>query len=965
MSLALDTILSDIEAQLEVTVEIDSAKRSDGTLRTWYFSTRPRATGPGETPANTEFFPYLVLGGILGPLSQSLTEDSLFSGLAANNPGTVTIVQYIPDIDQLSVLNDYVFAGYALRIKIGRVTDIYELFETLRTTTVNIDPAIQLGTNGLQATFQLSGALTRMLEEPLKVKRYLGIPHCFRFLTAVSAGTATKVAIHDAPRFTVGVKFRISAAPSIARRLWSKGITNPSSCHWWFQVETSGKVRFSSSSNTATDINYTSIANLCDTNWHTIIFSRDNDRTAYILIDSVRESSFTPAGPTDLSNTNLIFAGPGSGCTTDIVDFRLLDRYMTPDEAISYFSVRGNGDDLNIIGMWRFDDNSGAVANDYSSVGADATFTGVVNTDYKWFQSDLGEPEMAGRPYPLIIGNVLNVEADLIDTNRERYRANTDAVDFFTSGSNSILVVRSQGTVLTGGGVSYVTDSSGGDGVFNTVSTEDEPITFDHLNNGTAEETTYLSSISQALLNYRIKAAIDVLNYEPLMLLCPWPGGYSTKDDTTAAQALQSILGQSGMHYREDVSGALWIDALIPPTGYGPYGEPCLDLWGRQNAGIDFGNVGGIGGSCTLCCWVKIAVNDQTAYNFGSSEPNVGSAYLIAKPNTAGNYALYFQSIGANAGKLAFRIAGTTLYSPVGIVTPFVWHFVAAVFDDGGNTMKIYSAPQGSSLIEVASGSNSSSPTTNSNSLKIGGTGYPWISIQHVEVWREAKNLAAIQALMTTPPVGNESNLMAYAPINEGRDDPVEIVNSVTGTVSVSIPEEGLPRWCPKMTVNLDETPSVKLTDFHHPHPAGDIIVKYAKNQFPMSEGDIDTGVVSQNDRINLTRQWNDVRLENVDIKSRFKSAKRIVMESAILDSVSAMRLLRLLAGRFGTDNYIGSLTFPPGLNISRLAVGLDIGEEIAVVSPIPSQLVNGMVFKVVSVSPNPLQLSTNIVIWR
>lgn len=956
----LDEILADVDSVLEVTVEIDSADRTDGTLKTWYFSTSFRETGSSETPANTTFLPYLKPGKTLGPLVQSLSEDLQFSGTAEINPGSLILLQSVVDSPQLTTMSDYVFAGYSVRIMLGRNSDSYASFALWHTVTISVDPSIQFTSEGLQATFRLSSAYKRMLEEPLEIKRYLGIPHCLRFLATItgSAG-ATKQSGHDVSRFTVGIKFRLPSPPPAGtnRRLWTKsaatGIT--SNAHWFLRIEASGALLLISSSNSAPDINHTTSTNLCDGAWHSVIFSRDDSTTAYLMIDSGDETVFTPLGNVNLSNFNLIFGESNGATQMDLCDARFMDRYMTPDEARSYFATRSNGGDLNCIGLWRFDDNTGATVNDYSSLNADATISGVLNTNYSWKDSDLGEPELAGRSYPLVIGNVLNVRAHLIDTLREHYRGNNDVIGWVSTGSNNTLTVRSQGTVLTGGGVDYTTPGSGGDGVFTMTSAEAEPITFDLLTDSIAQSTTYPSKVAQNLLSRTDISSVK--NYDPLMIVAPWSSGYYTESDTTAQQALSEILGGSGLFYREDRDGGIYLDMLLPPTGYGPYGEPAFD-WHGQTQGMSFGDVADLSGSGTVCGWVKVHLADQTAFEFGSPTPNPGTLYLLAKQTNSGNFAVYFQAVGTDAGKLAFKISSTTLLTSTGVIAPYTWHFFAAVFDDTANTMKIYIGPKGGTLVEVASTTNILSPTTNSSPLSIGGgSGYNWFSVQHLQVWNSAKNLSALQSLMATPPIGNESGLLAYIPLNEGIDIPREVVTNTTGTLFDTV---NLPVWAPRFTVNLDETPSVKLTDFHHIDPRSHIIVKYAKNRFKMEESDIDTGV-SQNNRLALTREGLDVKLENSSLKSRFKNAKKIIVDSPLIDQESAQRLLRVISNRFSTDRYVGTLQFPSGLAVSRMACGLVLNEEIGLVSSIYSALQTQRSFRAVSIAPNPLQLSTTV----
>lgn len=955
MSTALDAIFADLTSDLEVIVELNSAKRSDGTLQTWYASTHLRSDTPAGTTAF--FLPFLPLGGSLGPLGQSLSEDVLFSGLAQNNPGTLTLLQTDVTPDLLSVMNDYVFAGYRVRIKVGRVTDAYSAFEIYRSPTVDIDPSVVLTNEGIQATFQLAGAFDRMLAESLIVKRYVGIPYCLRSSTTTGATTVTRVAAaHDLTRFTIKLRFRTVTVASGGNCILFRKLVSAATDSNWRLLLLAGSVLFDNTAGGATDISIASPATYADGEWHNLKASYDytgGAGGAYLKIDDVLIGIDTPSG----TAPNLSVANPAflkhniSGDSIEMCDIQLYNKFTHQDEEPS---------SLSLVGLWRCDDNAGGAVNDYSTTAADGAIGGVLNTDYSWQPSDLGGPALAGKPYPINVGNVLNARAHLIGS--KRYRGNADAVGWHASGSNTTLTVKSQGTVLTGGGVDYTAPSDGGDGVFSTVSSEGEPVTYDLVNNGTFEQLTYPAYVAYSLLTERTRIeSASIANLSPLLILCPWPSGYYTDADANAATALQEILGESGMCYFEDAEGGIYMDMVLPPINYGPYGEPALDIGGVESGGVTFGDVGDCAGSMTVAAWFYTHLTDQTGFALGGTEPNAGTIYIGAKPNTAGNYALYFQSSGPGAGKLKFVIAGTTLSSPAGLIENGEWYFVAATLNTTTDLQKIYVGKLGGTLAEVASGSNTGTPTTGVGNLAVGsdgsgGTQTPWATVQHLQVWSpEAKSLAQLQALMDDPPVGNETNLVAYCPMNEGTGAPIEVVTAATGTVMGA-------EWAPKLLIDLDSTPSVTLSGFHHLDPAYNIIVNYAKNHHPMSDADIDTGITDPTERLTLTREGLSEPFFSPDTQTRFKGAKKIVLDSPIIDQESAQKLLQVIRRRFGTDVYIGTLEFPPGLNISRLACGLQLGDEIGLTASIPSQLQTPRSFRVVAVAPDPIQLSTTIV---
>lgn len=965
MSAALDALLASSD-MLEITIELDSAKRSDGTLKTWYYSTSLRETGSAETPANTTFLPFLS-SGELGPLQQGLSEDTQFRGLGTSDPGSLKLIQTAPSTDLLSQLIDYTFDSYPCRIRIGKTTDLYAAFILYRTVLVHGEPSVQLTDAGIEASFGLSSILSRLLDENLIVPRYLGVPHCLRFSTASGFATATRIAEYDLVRFTGLIRFRSTAAPSNLVRLMAKVVSGTDN-NWLLGLNTAGSVQLTGSSGgTADDLSIPGSINYCDGKWHEVVFARDDKTRAYLLVDGALVGSDGPfTNSPNLAVANLQTGVRGAGTqAVDVTHAALFDRFYSEDEARGLSSTRLVGDENGCIGLWLFDDNTGASANDYSSKNNDMAISGTVNVDYSWQPSDLGDSDWAGKPFPILEGEVLNARAHLIDHVRERHRANADALGWHTSTSDTTVVVRSRGTVLTGGGVDYTLPTDGGGGVFPTTSQEDEPITFDITNSGSLEHFTFPGFVAYSIATERTRLTSNDIGgaANQALLLCPWPSGYRTEENIvpTLQQVLSETLGESGMHYYENSSGALWVDTLLPPVGYGPYGDPCMDM---RSGYVGYGDIADMTGSCTLAAWFKSNLQDQTSFQWGGSDPNVGSSTIITKGT---NYDLYFQAIGPDAGKLKFRTAQSTLASPAGLIESSTWYFVCGVFDDAANTQKIYLGKLGGTLAEVASQSNTNAQLTNSSGLKVGSDGrFTLGSIQHAQVWSTAKSLAQLQTLMATPPVGNEANLAAYIPLTEGTGaSPVESVSGTTGTLSSSAsgPSAATPQWAPKLLIDLDDTPSVKLTEFRHIRPAHNIIVRYARNHTPMTDADIDTGV-SQSAREALKREWRDVSIYNPTIRSRYKGSSTIELNSSLTRQGSAQKLLRSLAVRFGTDRYMGLLEFPAGLAISRRACGLALMDEIGVTGSVPSQIGAPKSFRVVAVNHDPLTLSTKVAFW-
>lgn len=964
--MSLDTILASGE-MLEVVVEIDSALRTIGALKTWYYSTLFRETGSTDTPANTPMPQYL---SNVGPLAQGLSEDVLFSGLSTNDPGTIVLFQPLPDVDKLSQLNDYTFIGYQCRITIGLASStLYTDFVRYRTVTIAAEPDVILANvnsvGGIQATFKLQSVLGKMLEEDLIVNHYVGIPHCIQALTTTFVATAPYISAYALSSFTISFKFKGTIAPSVARNLFTRVQASPLQINFAVQITTTGTIQLVVTIAGVSTTLQSSTVSILDDIWHTITWGLLDKTSSYLMIDENVINTVVPSDTIDTPTSGDIWLGRFQ--LGKYLDCRLYNTYIPPDEARSIMAIRSGGDDSGVAGLWRFDDNAGGVANDYSTNANDAVLTGTINVNYSWQPTDLGEPELAGRPYLIVIGEVLNVMAQLIDSVRNRFSYNDGGTSPGTDSGLAVLTVRSQGTVLNGVGgadYTYLTGASA-DGVIAMTAAEAEPITFDHLSTGTSEEVMYPAQVANNLLTTRTRLTssnIDGVQVGALNILCPWLSGYFANTDTNAQAALQSILGHSGLNYYEDSMGLFVPDFLLPPMGYGPYNEPILDLRGKPDNYVYWPEDVDAAGSITLATWFKTSQLDQTTYNLGGAEPNSGSFFLISKGSAGANYALYYQSVGVNSGRFAFAVGGTILYSPPGLVIEAnKWYFISSVFDyePGNSTLIFYAAEFGSSLVLASSVTTSANPVTDDLQIRIGASNhYCWGAVQHVQIWGVAKTLSQLQALMNTPPIGNETSLLFYAPINEGMGNPLNAVTGSSGIIN------GTPQWAPKLLVNLNDTPSVRLIEFHHLKPVYDAKVQYAHNRHPMTDSDIDTGITGDS-RIALKREWKTALFNNPTIRSRFKDARKIVLNSSITDRESAQHLLRALADRFGTDQYIGVLEFtndPEGsLNISRQACGLKLMDEIGIIGAIPSQISVARSFRGVSVNHNPITLSTTI----
>lgn len=959
--MALDDILAEPESTLEWAVELSSVKRSDGTAKTWYYTTLGRETLSTDTPASTTMQPYLKG---LGQVSQTLQGDQLFSGLAPGTVGEILLRQSGDTTDQLDDLLDYTFAGYTATIKVGKAsaTSYSADFFTFRTAVIDAEPTLSANA----ASFRLQSVLARLLAEPLIVDRYVGIPTCVNGLTTTGSASAPYISAYDLTSFTLMARWNITSNPATFPAFTHKQ-NSGTDRNWFFGINNSGgKVLCQASIGGVSTTFHLSTADYCDGNYHVGVWSVQNATTSYLMVDGEVDSTFTPSGAVALPAAANVMKASYVG---KLLDVRIYSHYMPPDEARAWAAVRSDGDDLGCVGLWRFDDNTGTTANDYSSNNNDAPISGVVNTDWAWAESDLGEPELAGQPYPVVVGEVLNAKAHLIDQARERYRGNNSATGWHSSGSNTNLTVRSRGVVLTGGGTDYTAPSDGGGGVFSMTAAEDEPVTFDLRSSGTAEESFYVSDVADDLVSGYTRIAssdIDLDRVSALRVLCPWLAGYWTDTDATVQQGLDALLASSGLCYYENNSGDLYMDMVLPPLGYGvltvdvglaaSIDGACLDM--RGGGGVTFtGCTASPTAVISIGAWFKTNIIDQTGYALGGSEPNVGSITIV----NVGNVHLYFQAVGTNAGKIRCSIGGTISSTPVGLIQAGRWYYIGMRYTDATNVLNFFVGDEDgtwTTAIETTNAGVATSGTTYVVGSTTGGKD-AWSSVRDVSVLSTEHSLSGFVALSSTARVQtgyNSTTMPFWAPLNEGDGSPVEKQANVTGTMSG-------PQWAPKVAVNLDDTPSVSLSNYHYLMPAWKVVVRYARNQLPMSDADIATSV-TQSNRLDLRREWKSASWRSDTARDRYKGSRSIELDSPITDRESAQRLVRALATKFSDSRTAGDLSFPPGLAVSRRAMGLRLNDEVGVISANRYGLSAGKSFRVVVTQFDPMNLTARLALW-
>lgn len=964
--MALIDLLQDGQTEIEFVAEISHRDPDTDTESITYISrhgTVP-ATGPSDTPANQTFPPHLQS---LGVIRENLDEDLLFSGLSVYELGSLTIKNEPATAPPAPGLYDswldLSFAGFDVVIKAGAQGAAYSTFETIAIGTSNGNPVFQIDNN--EITLSLQSAFSK-LDVPLIVNRYVGIPSCLKTITDSTRAQAPSNVAYDVNSFTVMVSFRTSGVGSVGgsgaliRRSISGANRQFTIVIYWVGSVNAGKVSVVAPSSGGvpmfseilSDISY------ADGEWHTAVFSLRDASNCYLEIDSVPigERTFTTTVDKPATSIDIGLSCPG----VEFNDCRMYSAYLTPEESRVARAVIPEGGETALIGAWRFDDSIGsAIVTDYSPTGNNATINNVENVDYIWNPSDLGLPEQAGLPMPIVYGDVFNAPLDLIDSAIERHRWH-DGLSAAPNTYNTDLTVKVRGVPIAEG-TDWDHQPDVSTGVIETTDEIDQPATFD-----TEVDTpgSYPNAIIEFLLvdrgGYNNAADIELNQLDAMSYLLPSPSGVFVggSDKSLGAVVGEYLVGIGG-HLRLDIpTGRFLPSHLLSPVGPSPVNDEdaVLEFIGSPDDAINFSGIGSSTSSTSLACWFKShrGLQDAAAGIYSESP-------LLDKYQTSPDRG-YFLYIGSS-GELECFIAGVGVIStPSFVVKPGVWYFVVASFDNTANTFKIFLGAEGNSMTEVSSTIAFGTPVISTGPLIIGnkqsGNSPLLGSIAHVQVWSKAHTLAQAQTLMDqfeagTHLVGNEANLLFYSPINDGVGSTTvaDLVFSAIGTIS------GLCRWAPQLTLDFTTSqPNGAIEKLSRMIPAGDIEIRYRPNHFPMQQSDIAAPVLDP-ESLALRLPYLSLKPDRADIKADFPQTRSILISSPFLHQSAAAYLYTLISGRFGPDNLLVRIS-----GIHRDALLLSLTDEIRIIAA-HDGLSAGVNFRVVEKSNSWGDLSTSLLL--
>lgn len=896
---SLAELCRDRDAIFEYTLEMEGRDIGTDVVAAEYHSTHGRDTTAQDLPASSSFtalleVPQSITKVLAGDFDHGQEIGQLASLSLKNQPRNVGEAG---PLDHW--LDGKTFEGRKAILRVGQPGATHRSFTRLLTGTVRGEP--EVGAD--QATVTLESPLGLALRRPLDVRRYIGIRTGIRALVA-SRGFVTQahVAAYDLTSFTLVARYRHPSGSATAVAITRKQVTGTNR-NWELAIQSGGNVTCRwSESGVNTLIHDTGAVLYNDGELHTYVWAAAGGVRSYLMVDGEVVAEDLSIGTPDVQ-TAAVGWGLAMPVGSEQFDGRLYGVYLSPDLARGLASQRAEGDSHpDLVSLLQMDDGAGTTAADQSPTNNDGAVDGTENTHFEWFATDQGDAAFAGRPMPALYGEPYNVPTDPIDKPRERYRINDG--DLTTIPSTDWDPARSQGVerILN----TDYTDE--GDGVIEFGSAQSEPVTADVL---------YVSGDTSAL--YAPQMAVNILierggfptsfqsgvivNSEgidhdaarALLNSRIYRAGWHSKGATPSmASILTELLTPIVGHYRDDRWGRIVLDTLRPPMGPGPYGK-----WIEFSAIPTNHNRGSLewygltipSGSRTMAFWLRnyAAVVDSLA-----SESITGLANSFAVgPGTL--------SVGVEDARISFNVTGlsggVSSPNPAPIGRNM---FIAGTYNSGDGALKLYVGFEGEALNLVASATVTGTAAAGT-SMAASGVG----AMAGLQAWDSALNLAALEVQFeaTTPPTGNESGIVAVAPLTEGTGSTAQEL--VSGTYA---PLRGC-RWCPKMALDLTAGNTIVSWSkaLRQLRPASRITVRHNRNWRPLGPTEIAAGVAAA-DRSALLNEWESIDAFDAAVAADYLSPRELVFDTVLVRKNDAGRIVELWKDRLQGGRKFGEL---------------------------------------------------------
>jgi hypothetical protein len=937
----------DPDAQIELTVEMESLNPDADVEENLLYSTRGRFTGQRDFPANVEMPPLLFDPG---SLSIRLTEDLLFG----QAEGSLGRVQLRNPRNILNFLMDRTLAGRRLTVRAGRANwRTHRWFEPIYSGLMEGEPTVEeIVDVALQSPY-------RQLEQNLSARRYIGIPTCIALSGA--GHQAVHVAAYNLTRFLISFRFIAGTVPvGVDVGLTKSSSISADNFTLYIEAATAAVVGRASigGNNHAIFLRSVSGTSYADGKVHLAALGVDADQLTYLVVDGEVVSQAVPPGLVDMPASALSFFGFTG---EKVFDVRLYGYCPDVQEVQSILAVRASGDDPGMVGMWPCDDGLGAVATDYSTTANPITFAGTVNINYTWAPTDMGEQDQVGAQFQIAAGAVYNGPALLIDNNRQRFRVSDGAL---LGG----LTVRTKGEV-------NATWTDGGDGVIAFPTLVSEPVTFDHGPeplfgfDSFNQFPTVLEGLMQARMGLT-EESYDPIATKALGTLIPYHVSFLAEGEMARTQALEDLIGGQGGHYRLDRDGRIVPGMILPPVSPGPVAdEAVLEFLGTQGRSRVVWNVPGkaalAAGSFTIAFWVKSFAIDRFV-DQGDALLPFPSYQAIAHNRDAGVGGYYVGFNRRDQGSIGFEVpsmtGGLLAFSPTGTVPWGTWTFVVGRYDLAASKFSIWAGLLGRKMVKVLEQTVTGVPSTAAGALELGGRfitssalelGSLCGALSQYQVRTGALSDAGIQALQDAGgvPTFPDATVTFYAPLNDGTGPyALDVVSGTRGRVWGA-------RWAPRMVLDFRRGLSKSKLKVKRLRPAWDAIVEWGRNYRPLDNADI-AATVTATEKAKLKRLSRRHHSPAADVKRKYLDAREITAVSGLTELPDARQVSRNLRYRFDPARIQAALSEAP-----RAALALQTGDEIWVYHP-RIRGSQGAALRVVGLSPALRSLRTALDLW-
>lgn len=896
-------------------------------------------TNHRDYPQTTPFLP--IFESVSFP-ADGMEEDGLFSGRTSRSAPQIECYNF----DGFFSPRGKVFQGRRATLYLGAADVAHVWHAPVFTAIMGAEPQLQIQSSLASIQLEIEEADNAIrprkargrfpnLNRQLDVGRLVGIPQTL-LGGIITIPAAARYQVSD---FTVFHRFLIDNAPASTSRL--SGIETSSTARQWrVDIGTDGRLTLTASvSGVAGAVTLTTAGSVVGGwGWYAVVLDPMHMEALLITEDEELRQSLGAASAAPLAN---FMAGYGAGHYQ--LDLRFYAAALSCEQVRAVASQR---DDANpaIVGLWRMDDGPGsAVVTDYAPTPNNGAIAGVENVNYFWVQSDLGEPQSAGKLMDVTEGLVFNAPAGLRGSAPHLRYGFSDGPAPLDPGSGNpewvVSVVKAQGAPLaTPADYSLPTTPAGG--TIELVSGgSSEPITVDTGNGVAVYPGTLigglLAGIGERRGNIDPDLDTDREMWSGLRSLYPWQAGIHWAG---TAPALSDVWAEGlagiGAHLRSDRAGRAVPGALLPPINPGPYGfGSFLEFSGAPREGLVFPELPTLAGlnalhAVTIVLWVK--VHNWQADPAAASDAIPCFQEFVSTVAPDGSTGIVCGVSSATEGAILFGCPGITNQIGPGIglahsstrpcsIRSGEWWLIACKLTasnglpapTGNYQRSIYGSPLGGSSVPLLWSDTVHGTRTAGTQVRI-GRGLAG-SVAYVAIYDDDLLPADFLAMLAAPPT--QTNALFWARLGEGVGS-LECADAVSGDASGVISGA---RWCPALQIDADATTAGRVVSVRPARPLWQTETEYRRNYAPMNEADIAGAVTDRAERYLLREASSIETVTRRNVRSVYLRARDAGWDTPLLDADSARRVGELYAQRGAPGALVAEVEIDERIHVLRL----------------------------------------------